>query len=69
MSAQKPDDKYEFIEEELIEIKKAVQGWKKKLDKHPEGQDFITLKQYEDHLIRRLNELIWKKYKVEKGLE
>jgi len=62
-------DKYNFTEEELIEIKKFIESKRKQLSKHPESPDYIAIWTFEQHLIKRLQEIAWKKYKTEKGLE
>lgn len=67
--AQPPTDKYEFDENELVELAKIIKGWRKKLAKHPESSDHISLLQLEQHVTRRLTEIISKRYFKEQGLE
>jgi len=64
----KPEDKYDFTEEELLDILKQVKSWKKQLAKHPESPDFIELQKLEQHLTRRVEAIVTKRYWLEKGL-
>lgn len=66
--APKPEDKYEFTEEELLEMLRQVKAWKKELFKHPESPDFIKLQELELHLTRRCEAIVTKRYWGEKGL-
>jgi hypothetical protein len=66
---KKEDDKYQFTEDELIELAKIVRSWRMKLFKHPESSDHVALLQLEQHLLRRLDEIVIKRYRKEKGLE
>jgi hypothetical protein len=63
------EDKYEFTEEELVELLQIVREWRKKLFKHPESSDHVALLQLEQHLVRRLEQIAIKRYFKEKGLE
>ena len=65
----KKEDKYQFEEGELVELCKIIKEWRKKLSKHPESPDHIALLQLEQHLTKRLTEIVTKKYFKEKGLE
>jgi hypothetical protein len=65
----KAEDKYEFTEDELVELMHIEKEWRKKLFRHPESSDHIVLLQLEQHLERRLTEIITKRYFKEKGLE
>lgn len=67
--SKKEEDKYQFEEDELIELVKIVKSWRMKLHKHPESSDHIALLQLEQHLLRRLDEIVIKRYRKEKGLE
>lgn len=60
--------KYEYTEDELIELKKILKSRMTSLAKHPEGPDYISTKQLDDYLTRRLSDIAWKRYKSEKGL-
>lgn len=66
---KKAADKYQFDEEELLELVKIIRSWRQKLEKHPESSDSVALIQLEQHLLRRLDEIVIKRYRKEKGLE
>jgi len=41
-SKRKEHDKYDFTEDELIELKRIVTDFQKRLFKHPESPDYIA---------------------------
>lgn len=59
---------YELSEEQLIEILNFIEEKRKYLLKHPESPDHIALWKLEEHVLKRLNEIAWKKYQKEKGI-
>jgi hypothetical protein len=65
----KAEEKFEFTEEEMIELVKLLKAWRKRLEKHPEVPDYTALLQVESHFMRRLTELVSKRYFKEKGLD
>lgn len=65
----KKEDKYQFEEDELIDLCKTVKLWRQKLYRHPESSDHVALLQLEQHLMRRIDEIVTKRYRKEKGLE
>jgi hypothetical protein len=65
----KKEDKYQFEEDELVELTKLIRTWRQKLFRHPESSDHIACLQLEQHLLRRLDEIVTKRYRKEKGLE
>jgi len=69
MTKPPEEDKYEFTEDELVELAKIIKEWRKRLFRHPESSDHIALLQLEQHLIRRMSELVTKRYFKDKGLE
>jgi hypothetical protein len=69
MSSEKAEDKYEFTEDETVEIIKLLRSWRKKLFKHPESQDHIYLLQCEEYFVKKLTDILKKRYFKEKGLE
>lgn len=58
---------YNFDEETLVEIKIFVHEKMEELE-HPESPDYQAVGRLEKHVDRRLKELIWKDYKLEKGI-
>ena len=68
-AAPKVETKYEYTEDELIEIKKLIEPKRKLLFGHPEGPDYQAVWGFEQHLIRRLSAIAWEKYTKDKGLD
>lgn len=52
---------YTFEEDELVQMIKLVQSWKKKIEPNVESPDYVATKIYEEHLLRRLKEIVSKR--------
>lgn len=68
MSEEKKLEGYELTEEELLETLNFLEQ-KRKLLKHPESPDNVAVLHLEEHILRRLNEISWKRYREEKSIK